>query len=155
LPDGASPPVLNKSFAVIADIEIPEAGAEGMVFTHGGLTGGYGIYLRDGKATFVYNMLAIERFTIVSDPLPKGKVALAVYLKYEGSLGERGKPATVTILANGKKIGEGKLPKTIPLQLGLGEGVDVGMDTGSAVDFTYRLPFAFTGKIRKVAVELK
>ena len=52
LPDGASPPVLNKSFSVIADIEIPEAGAEGMIFTHGGLTGGYGIYLRDGKATF-------------------------------------------------------------------------------------------------------
>ena len=51
LPDGASPPVLNKSFSVIADIEIPEAGAEGMIFTHGGLTGGYGIYLRGGKAT--------------------------------------------------------------------------------------------------------
>ena len=29
------------------------------------------------------------------------------------------------------------------------------MDTGSAVDFTYKLPFAFTGKIEKVAVELK
>ena len=27
LPDGASPPVLNKSFSVIADIEIPGAGA--------------------------------------------------------------------------------------------------------------------------------
>ena len=34
-------------------------------------------------------------------------------------------------------------------------GVDVGIDTGSAVDFTYKLPFAFTGKIGKVTIELK
>jgi arylsulfatase len=155
LPDGASPPVLNKSFSVTADIEIPDAGTEGMIFTHGGLTGGYGIYLREGKAHFVYNMLAIERFTITSEALPKGKVALAVNVAYEGKPGELGKPATVTITANGKKTGEGKLPKTVPLKFALGEGVDVGMDTGSAVDFTYKLPFAFTGKIEKVTLELK
>ena len=155
LPDGASPQVLNKSFSVTADIDIPEKGGEGMIFTHGGLTGGYGIYLRDRKAHFVYNMLAIERFAIASEALPKGKVVLTVNVAYDGKPGERGKPATVTITANGQKIGEGKLPKTVPLQFSLGEGVDVGMDTGSAVDFTYKLPFAFTGKIDKVTVELK
>lgn len=155
LPDGAAPPVLNKSFTVTADIEIPDDGAEGMIFTHGGLTGGYGIYLRDGKAHFVYNMLAVERFTITSDELPKGKVSLVMNLVYEGQPGERGRPATVTLTANGKKVGEGKLPKTIPLQFSLGEGVDVGTDTGSAVDFTYKLPFSFSGTIEKVTVELK
>ena len=155
LPDGASPQVLNKSFSVTADIQVPETGAEGMVFTHGGLTGGYGIYLREGKAHFVYNMLAIERFTITSETLPKGKVALGVNVAYDGKPGERGKSAFVTISANGQKIGEGKLPKTIPLQFSLGEGVDVGLDTGSAVDFTYELPFAFTGRVEKVTVDLK
>lgn len=155
LPDGASPPVLNKSFSVTADINIPEGGAEGMVYTHGGLTGGFGIYLRDGKAHFVYNWLAVDRFTISSDELPKGKVSLVMDLKYEGKPGERGKPAAVTLTANGKKVGEGKLPKTIPLQFSLGEGVDIGTDTGSAVDFTYKLPFTFTGEIEKVAVDLK
>jgi arylsulfatase len=28
------------------------------------------------------------------------------------------------------------------------------MDVGSAVDFTYKLPFTFTGKIEKVTVDL-
>ena len=42
-----------------------------------------------------------------------------------------------------------------PAQISLGEGMDVGMDVGSPVDFTYKLPFAFTGKIEKVTVELK
>jgi arylsulfatase A-like enzyme len=155
LPDGASPPILNKSFSVVSDIEIPDTGAEGMVFTHGGLTGGYGIYLRDGKAHFVYNMLAIERYTITSETLPKGKVKLAVNVAYEGKPGELGKSAAVTITANGKPVGSGKLPKTVPLQFSLGEGVDVGTDLGSAIDFTYQLPFTFTGTIEKVLVELK
>jgi len=28
--------------------------------------------------------------------------------------------------------------------------LDIGMDVGSPIDFTYELPFAFTGKIEKV-----
>ncbi|MCK7599008.1 arylsulfatase [Microbulbifer sp. CAU 1566] len=155
LPDGASPPVLNKSFSVTMDLDIPENGAEGMIFTHGGLTGGYGIYLRDGKAHFVYNMLAVERYTVSSDVLPKGRVKLVADVAYQGGKDERGKPAKVTLSVDGKKVGEGNLPKTIPLQFSLGEGVDVGTDTGSAIDFTYNLPFDFTGKIEKVTVDLK
>jgi len=154
LPSGAAPPVLNKSFSVTADLEIPEAGAEGMVYTHGGLTGGLGLYLREGRAHF-YNMLAIERFTVTSEPLPKGKVSLAVNLTYEGKPGELGKPARVLLTANGPKVGEGLLPRTVPIQFSLGEGVDVGLDTGSAVDFTYTLPFTFPGRIDKVTVVLK
>ncbi|WP_116365743.1 arylsulfatase [Parahaliea mediterranea] len=155
LPDGASPPVLNKSFSVAMDITIPEAGAEGMIFTHGGLTGGYGIYLRDGKAHFVYNMLAIDRYTISSAPLPTGRVSLVADVAYQGKNGERGKAAAVTLTANGKKVGEGQLARTVPLQFSLGEGVDVGTDSGSAIDFSYDLPFSFTGQIEKVTVSLK
>ncbi len=33
--------------------------------------------------------------------------------------------------------------------------LDIGTDLGSAVDFTYKLPFAFTGKIEKVTIDLK
>jgi arylsulfatase len=155
LPDGASPPVLNKSFSVTADIDIPATGGDGMIYTHGGLTGGFGIYLKEGKANFVYNMLALDRYVITSEPLPAGKSTLEVDFKYLGQPGQFGKGASVTLTANGKKIGSGEIPKTIPLSISLGEGVDVGMDTGSTVDFNYKLPFKFTGKIDKVTVELK
>jgi arylsulfatase len=155
LPDGACPPVLNKSFSITADIEVPGKGAEGMIITQGGLTGGYGLYLRNGKAHFVYNLLALERFTTTSEPLPTGRVRLSVDVGYEGKPGEFGKPATVTLTANGTKVGEGKLPRTIPNRISLGEGIDIGTDLGSAIDFTYKLPFSFTGKIEKVVVELK
>ncbi len=89
------------------------------------------------------------------DPLPKGNVKLVVEFQYEGKEGERGKPAKVTLSANGAKVAERRLERTIPLQISLGEGLDIGMDVGSAVDFSYKLPFSFTGKIEKVTVELK
>lgn len=40
------------------------------------------------------------------------------------------------------------------LQFSITEGLDVGMDNGSAVDWTYRLPFHFTGRIEEVTVEV-
>jgi arylsulfatase len=156
LPNEASPPVLNKSWTLTADVEVPAERAEGMIVTQGGMTGGYGLYLREGKPTIVYNYLDVERFTVAgNDPLPKGKVKLVVDFTYDGKPGERGKGGTITLSANGTKVAEGKLPKTIPIQFSLGEGLDIGMDVGSPVDFTYRLPFAFTGGIEKVNVELK
>jgi arylsulfatase len=156
LPNEAAPRILNKSWRITADVEVPEAGVEGMIVTHGGLVGGYDLYVRDGKPTFVYNNLALERFTLAGrEPLPKGKVRLTVDFAYKGSGGERGKGAAVTMMVNGTKVAEGQLSRTIPLQISLGEGLDVGMDVGSAVDFTYQLPFTFTGTVEQATVELK
>jgi hypothetical protein len=156
LPNDAAPRILNKSWTLTADIEVPDAGAEGMIVTHGGLVGGYGLYLRDGKPTFVYNYLALDRFTIAGQQaLSKGKAQLKVDFAYQGGPDERGRGATVTLTANGVKLAEGQLPRTIPLQISLGEGMDIAMDVGSAVDFTYKLPFAFTGTIDKVTIEVK
>jgi arylsulfatase A-like enzyme len=153
LPDAASPPMCNKSWTITADIEAPDSKAEGMIVTHGGLEGGYGLYLRDGKPTFVYNFLGVERATFAAaEPLTKGKVMLVVDFKYDG--GGMGKGGQITMSANGKKIAEGRLARTIPITFSLGEGLDIGTDVGSPVDFTYKLPFTFTGKIEKVKIEL-
>jgi arylsulfatase len=156
LPNDAAPRILNKSWTLTADLEIPESGAQGMIATHGGIVGGYGLYLRDSKPTFVYNYLGLERPTISGkDPLPKGKVKLVVDFKYEGKPRELGKAATVTMNVNGTNVGQEHLERTIPIQFSLGEGMDIGEDIGSAVDFTYKPPFKFTGNIEKVTYDLK
>jgi arylsulfatase A-like enzyme len=153
LPDAASPRMCNKSWTITADIEVLDDKAEGMIVTHGGLEGGYGLYLRDGKPTFVYNFLGADRPTFAArELLPKGKVTLVVDFKYDG--GGMGKGGQITMSANGKTIAEGRLARSIPVQFSLGEGLDVGMDIGSPVDFTYKLPFAFTGRIEKVKIDL-
>ena len=47
LPNEAAPRILIKSWMLTADLEVPEAGAEGLIATHGGLVGGYGPYVRE------------------------------------------------------------------------------------------------------------
>jgi hypothetical protein len=154
LPDAAWPRMTNKSWTITADTELTDDKTSGMVVTHGGLEGGYGLYLRDNKPTFVYNFLSIDRQTFTAkESLPKGKTTLVVDFAYDG--GGMGKGGKITLSANGKNIAEGRLEKTIPIQFSLGEGLDVGCDVGSPIDFTYEMPFVFTGKIDKVTIELK
>jgi arylsulfatase A-like enzyme len=156
LPNDAAPRILNRSWTLTADIDVPESGVEGMIATHGGLVGGYGLYVREGKLTFVYNYLALERYTVAATtPVPKGKVQIKIDFAYHGAVGELGKGATVSMTANGTKVAEGELPGTIPIQISLGEGFDIGMDVGSPVEFNYKLPFKFTGNIEKVTIDLK
>src|SRR5262249_22220122 len=126
LPNDAAAPILHKSWTLTADIQVPDGGVEGMIATHGGLVGGYGLYVREGKPTFVYNYLALERYTIAgTGPLPRGKVQLKVDFVYNGKAGELGKDAAVSVTVNGTKVAEGRLPKTIPIQISLGEGLYV------------------------------
>jgi hypothetical protein len=40
------------------------------------------------------------------------------------------------------------------IQFAIFEGLDIGLDNGSPVDWTYKLPFKFTGRIDKVTVEV-
>jgi hypothetical protein len=65
------------------------------------------------------------------------------------------KGGTITLLANGRKIGEGRVEKTTPFKYALSEGQDIGEDTGTPVDFSYTPPFKFNGKLGRVTVELK
>ena len=127
---------------------------EGMIFTQGGITAGWGFYLQKGKLVGVHNYIGFERYRVVStESVPIGKVTLTFDFKYDG--GGMGKGGMITLLANGKKIGEGRVERTTGLKYSLYEGQDIGQDSGSPVDFTYTPPFRFTGQLHKVTVELK
>ncbi len=73
IPNSGAPSILNKSYTITAEVEIPEGGAEGMIVTDGGRFGGYGLFLsrsfnwwyherffrRIGIALFVLGLLLI------------------------------------------------------------------------------------------------
>ncbi len=154
LPDGASPPMCNKSWTITAEIEVPADNANGMIVTHGGLEGGYGLYLKEGVPTFVYNFLSIDRSTFTAtDRIPAGRATIVVDFKYDG--GGMGKGGEVAMKVDGRSVAGGRMERSVPIQFSLGEGLDIGMDIGSPIDFTYQLPFAFTGKIDHVTIDLK
>jgi arylsulfatase A-like enzyme len=154
LPEGSAPDLKNKSFTVTAEVEIPSDGGDGMIFTQGGITAGWGFYLLKGKLVGLHNYIGLERYRAVStETVPTGKVTLTFDFKYDG--GGMGKGGTITLLANGKKIGETRVDKTAGFKYSLYEGQDIGEDSGSPVDFDYTPPFKFTGKIQKLTLDLK
>src|SRR5438874_3856646 len=154
LPEGSAPDLKNKSFTIIAEVEIPSDGGDGMIFTQGGITAGWGFYLLKGKLVGLHNYIGLERYRAVStENVPTGKCTLTFDFKYDG--GGMSKGGTITLLINGKKAGEARADKTAGFKYSLYEGQDIGEDSGSPVDFDYTPPFKFNGKIEQVTLELK
>src|SRR5439155_18791202 len=78
-PKGGAPFVLDRSYTITAEVEIPPGGAEGMLVTDGGRFGGFGFYLLQGKPVFVYNYVNLERIRWEGkDALTPGKHTLVV-----------------------------------------------------------------------------
>jgi arylsulfatase A-like enzyme len=154
LPAGSAPNVLNKSFSVTAEIETKDGQSEGAIFSMGGSDGGYGLYVKDGKPTFAGNFLGRTTSRATSqEALPSGKATVRGEFKYDG--GGVGKGGMLTVYVNDKKVGESRLEQTQGITLGLGGALDIGEDSGSAVDESYTPPFKFNGKIHQVTVDLK
>jgi arylsulfatase A-like enzyme len=161
IPVGNAPDILNKDFTITAEVTIPEGGAEGMIVTLGGRFGGYGLYLLKGKPVFVYNMLDLERFRWeggegaedwLGSGLNPGKHKLVFDFNYEGP--GPGKGGTGVFTVDGKELARKTIPHTIPLLMSIDETFDVSVDTRTAVDDSYKLPFRFTGTIDKLTLQL-
>ncbi|MBV8883285.1 MAG: arylsulfatase [Chroococcidiopsidaceae cyanobacterium CP_BM_RX_35] len=153
LPEGSAPDVKHKNHTITADVVIPAKGAEGVLLTQGGRFGGYGLFVQDGKLVYHYNLAGVERFNVVSNQtLPTGKVTLKAVYKTDADRPAAG--GTVTLYANNKRIGEGRVEKSLPNRLSIDETLDVGYDTGTPLTETYETPFAFTSNLEKVTIEL-
>jgi arylsulfatase A-like enzyme len=150
----AAPDILTKSFTITADVDIPQAGTEGMLVTLGGRMGGWGLYVLKGKPVFTYNMLALEKFKWQgADALTPGKHTIVFDFKYDGP--GAGKSGTGILSVDGKEVANNKIPNTIPFLLTIFETFDIGSDTRTPVDDAdYQVPFKFTGTISKINVKL-
>jgi hypothetical protein len=110
IPEGTAPDFKNKSYRIIADVEIPEAGAEGVLMTQGGWFNGLGLYVLQGKPVFHYNLVGVDRTTVAgNDSLTPGKHNVTVDFKYDS--GGIGKGGAVTLTVDGKEVANGKLTR--------------------------------------------
>jgi len=155
IPGGDAPSILNKSFTITADVEVPQDGGEGMLVTQGGRFGGYGLYLLKGKPVFVYNLLDLKRVRWEGrEALTSGKHQIVFDFKYDG--GGLGKGGTGVLKVDGKEVANQHMEHTLPFILQWDETFDVGVDTGTPVDDKdYHVPFRFTGKLNKLTVKLE
>jgi len=162
IPVGNAPSILDKDYTITAEITVPKGGAEGMIATMGGRFGGYGLYLLKGKPVFVYNLLNLKRYRWeggvggadwLGASLKPGKHTIAFDFKYDGP--GPGKGGTGVLSVDGKELSRQKIDHTIPLLMAIDETLDIGIDTRTPVDDSYKLPFRFNGTINKVTYKLE
>ncbi len=155
LPVGDAPSILNKSYTITADVEVPQGGGDGMLVTLGGRFGGYGLYLLKGKPVFTYNLVALERFRWEGpEALAPGKHTIEFDFKYDGP--GFGKGGSGVLSVDGKQVASKTIPHTIPFLMSIDETFDVGIDLRTPVDDNdYQVPFAFNGTIKKLTINLK
>ncbi len=124
----------NTSHNITAFVDVPKTGGDGVLVARGGFSGGYSLYLKDGKPTYEYNWFGEARF------------------KYDG--GGIAKGGTVALFVNGKKVGEGRIDKTEPVRFSANETFDTGLDSASPVSTEYQPPFRYTGTLKKVEIDI-
>src|SRR5207248_10511590 len=160
LPQGDSPMILNSSYTITANIEVPDGGAEGMILTSGGRFGGYGFYLLKGKPVFLWNLVDLKRIKWEGpDALTPGKHTVEFDFKYDGlgmgtlafnNMSGLGRPGTGTLKVDGKQVSTQKMERTLTMILQCDESFDVGSDNRTGViDADYQPSFPLTAKLNK------
>ncbi len=55
------------------EIDVPSGDLDGVIIAQGGRFGGWAVYVKNGRAAFVYNVLGIQEFTTeATEAIPTG-----------------------------------------------------------------------------------
>ncbi len=149
LPEASTHDVRNRSHRIVADVEIPAGGAEGVVFAQAGRFGGFSLFCQDGHLVYDHNRAGTHHRVTSVGAMPPGRHQLAFEFTATGLGTGDGR-----LLVDGAVVGEAHLPACVMARYMAEEGFDVGRDTGTPVADTYESPFPFTGSIDRVTVEI-
>jgi arylsulfatase A-like enzyme len=159
VPESQAVNIRNRSYVVGALVDVPEPGAEGVIFAHGARFGGHALYVKDNRLHYVYSFVgSVEQKIVATEDLPTGEnVILSASFDKDGEEAPGVATGILSLYHGKKKVGEGRI-KTQPGKFSIaGEGLCVGRDGGEAVtdDYPGTLPWTFTGgTIKRVAVDV-
>jgi arylsulfatase len=154
---GMIPRIFGRSYAIEAELDVPADGAEGVIVANADFIGGFGLWVDSkGLLHHTYSLLGVETYKQTStEPIPTGRVT--VKMLFEADESKPGTGGSVTLWADKKEIGHGRMPRTVPIAFSSYAGMDVGRDNGLVVDLEYEpnAPYAFTGTVKQVVFDLK
>ncbi len=144
----------NKSFAITAEVDVPEGGSHGTILAQGGAFGGLSLYAHQGKPAFCYNFFGLQQSKVYGEAvIPSGEHQVRVEFTYDG--GGLGKGGSVALFVDGDQVGEGRVDATVPMLFSADETTDVGTDSATPVtDDLGPKEVGFTGRVRWVQIDL-
>jgi arylsulfatase len=155
VPEVVAANVRGRSYKILANLEVTDANASGVIFAHGSRFGGHALFLKDRKLHYVYNFLGIkpEQHFVSKVDIKPGKHTFGVeFVREKG--GDKGESiGTAKLYIDDQVVAQGPM-KTQPAKFTLsGDGLCVGWDSGDAVSQEYKTPGRFKGgTIQVVAV---
>jgi arylsulfatase A-like enzyme len=158
VPEGLAVSVRNRSFKILANVEITDPDAAGVIFAHGSRFGGHALFIKDHKLHYVYNFLGRkpEQHFVSKQDLELGKYTLGMEFTRTGAGPHKESLGTMKLYVNDAVAAEGAM-KTQPAKFTLsGDGLCVGYDSGDAVSQEYKTPGTFHGgKIQGVGLTVE
>ncbi|MFP6641130.1 MAG: arylsulfatase, partial [Myxococcota bacterium] len=152
LHESAVPDLKNRDHRVMAEIVVPDGGAQGVLATQGGVVAGWALYVtEDGRPAYAYNLFG-KTLTTLAGPtaLAPGPARIELRFDYDG--GGPGRGADLELRVNGQRVAEGRIEASVPAFFSIDETFDVGTDTGSPAG-PYPANFDFVGEIKEVALQ--
>src|SRR5262245_24906460 len=146
VPEGVAVNTRGRSYKILADVEIKDANASGVIFAHGSRFGGHSLFIKDKKLYYVYNFLGIKpEQVLTSSALKPGKYTLGFEFVREGAGQYHESLGTGKLYVNDKVVAEGKFRTQAGKFTLSGDGLCVGCDSGDNVSQEYKSPGTFTG----------
>ena len=131
--------VRGRSFVIGALVDIPEPGAQGVLFAQGSRFGGHSLYVKDNRLHYVNSFVGIfEQMIVATEDLPIGDGPDPVRLVREGRRGPAPVATGILSLYHGDmKVGEGRIKTQPGGYMIAGEGLAIGRDVGDPVTQDY------------------
>jgi arylsulfatase A-like enzyme len=147
--------IKNKSYAVTANVTLPERDAEGVIVAQGANFGGWAIYAHEGKLKYIYNFLGLDMYEVeTEEKLPSGEHQVRLEFAYDG--GGLGKGGTATLYLDGKQIGEGRVEHTHATVFAADATALVGNKFGAPIGPDLEIEGnPFNGTVKGVQIDLK
>jgi arylsulfatase len=146
MPGQSSAPIAGRSFDLTARVN-RAAGEEGVLFATGTENSGIAVFVQDDRLVLDYN--AFDDHSIVESDVkvPVGESVLEVRFRRGG-----GRSGSAELLIDGAVVGHVDI--ALFMRMISSVGASVGYNHGSAVSSRYTAPFAFTGTLHDVVIEL-
>jgi arylsulfatase len=144
----SSAPVKDRSHTITTTVDL-KGNEEGVIVAVGGMTGGFTMFIDNGRLYYDYNFLDGVFYTLKSPRLPTGETEMVFKFTRSGPFAGTGE-----LFVNGDKVDEVEMPQMHISTYSLAETFDVGRDTGTQVSKLYDDPFIFNGELDRVVIEL-
>jgi arylsulfatase len=159
VPESQSVNIRNRSYTIGAQVDIPDGGAEGVLFAHGSRFGGHALYIKNNRLHYAYNFVgSFEQKIAATEDVPAGTdLLLSASFDKDGEDPPGVATGLLSLYHADTKVAEARI-KTQPGKFMIGEeGLCVGRDSGEPVtdDYPGTPPHRFTGgTIKRVAVDV-